>query len=354
LTKLQPEAREFLAGLTTANPRVFLTSMLVAIVLLACIEVVLSRGWLWHLDAGWLISTPYDDWTHAMWAVNQLTEDSEAIPIFLVGGSGSREAVINNESVDQELAAKSSEHYRFLNLGTRNQSFFETIVLIEKLPDTKHGLIIFGLTPHFFTDGVDSATSAVRGTRFPFYSHALVQALKAMNLLEYDVIPINVLRYRALLANYLNKRVAGGNLFDRLNYRYHLYEGRPPLGATGLEKNFQLIESEMAAYPANAALNFRTLELAIRLAQQKNYRVLLLDLPRNPVVEERLYGDFLDSYHKNLESLVASTRATYLDLHNELALPQTYFYDHLHQTDDARPVFQTEFVDRVLDQLEKS
>lgn len=353
MTKLQPAAREFLAGLTTAKPRAFLMSLLVAVLLLACIEVTLSRGWHWRLDSGWLISTPYDDWTHAMWAVNQLDEGSDAIPIYLVGGSGSREAVISNESVEQALAAKSSKSYRFLNLGTRNQSFFETIILIENLPDTSRGLIVFGLTPHFFTDGVDAAFTAVHGTRFPLYSYTLVQALETINLLRYDVFPINVLRYRAAVANYLNKRIAGGNLFKRLTYRFHLYEGRPPLGPTALEKNFRFIESEMVAYPTYAALNFQMLELAIRLAQEKGYEVLLVDLPRNPIGEARLYGNILESYRKNLKSLTAATQTTHLDLHSEYQFPQSYFYDHLHQVESARSIFQRKFIDLVLAELEK-
>ena len=354
MTKFKPAAGEFLSGLTTANPRVFLTSLLVATLLLACIELGLSRGWLWRLDAGWLISTPYDDWTHAMWAVNQLNENSNAIPIFLVGGSGSREAVISNESVERALTEKSSQHFRFLNLGTRNQTFFETVVLIENLPDTKKGLIVFGLTPHFFTDGVEAAYTAVRGTRFPLYSHTLVQALESMGLLHLDVLPINVLRYRAMFSNYLNKRIAGRNFFKRLTYRYHLYEGRSPLRSAALEKNFRFIESEMEAYPTHAVLNFQMLELAIRLAKAKGYEVFLFDLPRNPVGEERLYGDILESYRKNLKTLTAATQSTHFDLHSQFRFPQSYFYDHLHQTDEARVIFQEKFLELVLSQLERS
>ena len=352
MTKIKPAAREFLAGLTTTNPRIFLTSLLVGVMLLAMIEAGLSKGWLWRLDAGWLLSTPYDDWTHAMWAVNQLDESSDTTPIYLVGGSGSREAVISNESVEEALTAGKPGHYRFLNLGTRNQTFFETVILIENLPDTKSGLIVFAITPHFFTDGVGDAHAAVYGTRFPLYSYTLVGALDAMGLLNRDALPINVLRYRAIFSNYLNKRIAGGTLFKYLPYRYHLYEGHPPMQAAKLNEKFNFIASAMADYPRYAALNFHMLEIAVKLAQEKGYKVLLIDLPRNPAGEERLYARILDSYRENLKILADSTRTEHIDLHSRYQFPQAYFYDHLHQIHEARVIFQDRFIDLIFEQLE--
>ena len=352
MTKLKEAAGEFLAGLTSTNPKAFLSALLVGIALLAALEVVLARGWIWRLDPGWLLSTPYDDWTHALWAVNQLDGESDATAIYLVGGSGSREAVVSNESVEKALTAAGKEHYRFLNLGTRNQSFFESIILIDNLPDASSGLIIFALTPHFFTDDIDDARVAVQGVRFPLYSAALVKALNSVGLMVSGSRALNVVRYRAKLANYLSQRIAGHNLFERLPYKNHLYEGRPPLQGAALEKHLSLIETEMKDYDRLAPLNFAMLEIAVNLAQSKGYRALLVDLPRNPAAEERLYGRVLDSYRRNMDIVVQSTGARHVDLHDQCRFPASYFYDHLHQTDDARVVFQDRFVDLILSQLE--
>jgi hypothetical protein len=334
LTTFKSPASEFLAGLTSANPRAFLASLFLGALLLALIEICLSRGLLWRLDPDWLLSTPYDDWTHAMWAVNQLDEDSGVTPIYLLGGSGSREAVISNESVEGALAAIRPGDYRFLNLGTRNQTFFETIILIENLPDTKSGLIIFGLT------------------RFPLYSHTLVESLDALGLLHRDALPINILRHRAMFANYLNKRVAGKNLFKPLPYRNHLYEGRPPMSDAELGKVFNEIAANMTEYADYSVLNFQFLEIGVRLAQKKGYKVLLVGLPRNPVGEKFLYGRILDSYEKNLKILSDTTEAEYVNLHEQYSFPRPYFYDHLHQIDEARIIFQKRFVDLISKQLE--
>lgn len=352
MTAFKSAASEFLAGFTSANPRAFLASLLLGALLLASIEVSLSKGLLWRLDPGWLLSTPYDDWTHAMWAVNQLHDNSDATPIYLLGGSGSREAVISNESVEEALVARRPGSYRFLNLGTRNQTFFETIILIENLPDTRSGLIIFGLTPHFFTDDVDDAHEAVYGTRFPLYSRTLAESLDAMGLLHRDALPINVLRYRAVFANYLNKRIAGKNLFELLDYRNHLYEGRPPMSNRELGNIFNEIAANMTSYPDYSVLNFQFLEVGVRLAQKKGYKVLLVDLPRNPVGEQFLYGRILGSYQENLKILSDATGAEYFNLHDQYNFPRSYFYDHLHQVDSARVIFQERFVDLISSQLE--
>ena len=352
MTKSKSAANEFLAGVTTRSPRVFLTSLLVGVIFLVLIEAGLSKGILWRLDPGWLLSNHLDDWTHAMWAVNQLDENDGNTPIYLVGGSGSREAVISNESVEEAIAEKLPGRYRFLNLGTRNQTFFETVILIENLPDTNSGLIIFGLTPHFFTDGVGDAHEAVYGTRFPLYSQTLVNALDSMGLLRHRALPLNILRYRAILANYLNQRIASRTLFEKIPYRNHLYAGLPPMQNAELAKKFKNIAASMVDYADNAILNFEMLEVAIRLAQKKGYKVLLIDLPRNPVGEDFLYGGILGSYRKNLKTLTSLTETEHIDLHTEYRFPRAYFYDHLHQVDKARIIFQKRLVDLISKQLE--
>lgn len=343
--------REFLAGLRSTNPRVFLASLLVAAAVLACLELALAKGSLWRLDSEWLISTPYDDWTHAAWAVNQLDEASDATPIYLIGGSGSREAVVSNESVERALASKRPGNYRFLNLGTRNQTFFESVLLIDNLPDTSSGLIVFGITPHFFTDGIDDAHLAVFGTRFPLHSDTLVEALKVMGVLEREPLALNLLRYRAMIANYINQRIAGGNLFERLPYRNHLYEGHPPLRGAQLFNKFRQIAASMSDFSKFAPLNSYILEVAVRLAQAKGYKVLLVELPRNPIGETPLYGNLLDPYRKSLQVLAEATGAEHLDLHADYAFPPSYFYDHLHQIDEARRIFQERFVNLLVEQL---
>jgi hypothetical protein len=173
-----------------------------------------------------------------------------------------------------------------------------------------------------------------------------------MGLLSRAPLPMNVLRYRAMFSNYLNQRIAGRNLFQLLPYRNHLYAGLPPLRNGELVDKFKKIAASMADYAENAALNFEVLEIAIRLAQKKGYKVLLVDLPRNPVGEEFLYGRILDSYRKNLKVLSETTGTEHIDLHKQYRFPRSYFYDHLHQTDEARAIFQKRFVDLIAKQLE--
>jgi len=112
LTKLDPAARECLAGLTTTNSRFFLTSLLVGVVLLAVTKIGLPKGWFWRLDAGWLLSTPFDDWTHTIWVVNQLHKSSDTTAIYRVGGSDSRQAVISNESMTTHVQQQTEHGFR--------------------------------------------------------------------------------------------------------------------------------------------------------------------------------------------------------------------------------------------------
>ena len=90
------------------------------------------------------------------------------------------------------------------------------------------------------------------------------------------------------------------------------------------------------------------------MAKKKGYRVLVVDLPRNPIAEQILYEPYLESYRAQMQILSESTGAVHVDLHGEYDFPPTHFYDHIHLLDHARPEFQERLVDLMFRYLETS
>lgn len=342
---------EFSEGFKRTTAGVMLAGVLVALLLLGALEVSLSRGWLWRLDVGWLLSDPTDDWARAVWSVKRAERSGRGDYVFIIGGSGAREALVSDESVQAMLAAEGRPLFQFVNLGTRNQSLYESLVLVENLPPARHGLVVMALTPSLFRDGLTEAHDAVYGTRIPLYSHALVRMLESADLLPTPALPINVIRFRPKLGHYIKGRLAHRTLFRSLTYQHHFLLGTRPLRRVHLLPLLRKLSVQMRSFPANAAFNFAVLERSVRLAQHKGYRVLLVDLPRNPLSERVLYEPYLSSYRQRVHELSETTGASYRDLHLLYQFPPQYYYDHLHLLDWARTKFQDRFVGLLAEQL---
>lgn len=329
-----------------------LSGLLLAVVFLTLIELAFASGALWRIKLGWLLSGPLDDWTYALWNIKQF-DPTRPISrhVFLVGGSSAREALTSNESVSAALSESAAQPHVFVNLGTRNQTLAESVVLIDNLPPADSGLIVFGLHPIFFRDDVGDALDAWRGVHYPMDSPTLSAALEATLGELPDRLSLNVYRYRAWVANYLSNRLRGGNFLRSLDYVNHIYTGhRPPALAPRLAQ----VGGKMTGYPQNFELNATLLEAAITLSREKGYRVLLVSLPRNPVGDRTVLEPYLAHYYHALQGLAQRERVDFIDMHGRLQLDRTAFFDHVHLLSDSRDHFQRHFVDLLLHHLDPS
>lgn len=338
-----------LAGLRSSSPPVLISGLLLAVVFLALIELAFASGALWRIKLGWLLSGPLDDWTYALWNIKQF-DPAQPISrhVFLVGGSSAREALTSNESVSAALSENAAQPHVFINLGTRNQTLAESVVLVDNLPPSDSGLIVFGLHPIFFRDDLGDALGAWRGVHYPMDSAALDDVLEGV-LGELPRGPsLDIYRYRAWIANYLSARLRGRNLLRSLDYVNHIYIGhRPPALAPRLAQ----VGGKMTGYPQNFGLNAKLLEAAITASRKKGYRVLLVSLPRNPVGDRTVLEPYLAHYYQALRGLAQRERVEFIDMHGRLQLERTAFFDHVHLLSDSRDHFQRYFVDLLLHHL---
>ena len=236
-----------------------------------------------------------------------------------------------------------------MNLGTRRQSFAETIVLIDNLPRAESSLIIFGIQPTQLRYDRREALDAYKGVRYPLHSAALGQILEDQRGSPPFVIRLNVVRFRAWFANFIKTRVADGSAFRPLRYVNHLYSGQPPLGRTQLDSYLARINAEMKAYPNEANSNFEMLKAAIKLAEEKGYRVLITALPRNPLADDLVFAPYLSDYHERLRRL--GEEVDVVDFSASFEIPAEVFFDHVHLVDGARLAFQAMFTDVVANHL---
>ena len=295
---------KFLNGLLDRSPRCLLLGLLGGFIGLAVVEVGFSSGMVWRLSPQWLLANQVDDWTLAVWQIKQLRQrESVDHHVLLFGGSSAREALENNQSVSSVLAVKTDTPFRFVNFGTRRQSFAETVVLIDNLPSARSSLIVFGIQPTQLRYDRSEGLDAYKGTRYPLHSTALGRILEDRQVDLPYLVRLNVFRFRDWFGNFLKQRITSGNLFRPLRYVNHLYRGRSPLRKPQLRSYLTRIDAEMRAYPAEADFNLAMLKAAIKLANDKGYQVLVTALPRNPLADEILFEPYLEDYHERLRPL---------------------------------------------------
>ena len=326
--------------------------ILAAAVMLACFEYLLVSGRIWSLEVGWLLSGPVDDWSNALWQLKRADNDeSSSRSVFLFGGSSAREAITSDELASQELTARVHTDVQFVNLGTRNQTLSESVVLLENLPDAEVGAVVFAMQPMFLADGLADVLDAYEGTRYPLDSSVIETILLSHN----EVLPSRsvwqTVRYRARVANHLRARARQGFRFTRLDYVKHLYAELGPLPLSALRIKLANVASLMQNYHANRDLNLDVLRAAIRLAHAKGYNVVVAGLPRNPFADQALLHRFLPDYLTRIRQLAAEEGATFVDFHAQLALPPSAFFDHVHVIDSTRPLLEQRLFDVVAGQL---
>jgi hypothetical protein len=341
-------AQAFVDGLTSPRLSHLAISVALAATILGALEYVLERGALWRVPVGWVLSTPYDDWSHAAWYAGRLGTRSDDTPLtVLIGGSAAREAVVSNDVMAQALARHTGAPMRFVNLGTRNQTLAEALVLTEQLPAVRRGVVLYSVHPMFLRDGPEDWAEAASGVRFPFRSPALGAILR-------DIAPDlelasrwHLVRLRPQLGNWLRQRVGRGAATEPLRYRDHLYEGRGPMSDAELLRLLGWVKQRLPSYAQHRDHNLRMLGEAVSLARSKGYRVGIVDLPRNPEADRLVLAPVLDDYREAIAALARREQVPYLDLHGAMDFERRDFYDHIHFLAPTRARFQPRFVNDI-------
>ena len=354
-------AGRFLDGLFSTTPATLAAGVCLGIVLLIGFELAVSSGRVWQISKGYLLSDPYDDWTNVLWQVNRFdADDTENDVVFFFGGSSSREAVTSDDDVSNALSTLGKD-LRFHNFGTRNQSIAESVILLDNLPRTENGLVIFGLQPTLFRYPHAEIVESYRGLRFPLPSPTLKQFLDERPEPWKPGSTLNLVRYRALVSNYIRLRLQNSShygyatsagLLSEVQYINHLYTGAGPMRPDKLERLLRKVSKRMETYGLAANLNFELLQLGIRLARDKGYRVMLVEMPRNPVSDDTAFAPYTAHFLESVGTLSVFEGVPFVELGASLGLQQSDFVDHVHLVDRARPHFQKALVRTIVETLE--
>ena len=227
--------------------------------------------------------------------------------VYLLGGSGARESIVSNADWSAELSRRAGFAVRAVDLGATNQSFVADRRYVCNMDDGPK-VVVIGVGFGRFTSPPPTSIRCDKKL-----SPSLQEALDGELEIEH--------RYSE----------------DRIK---------------SVAKKEQLLQIWLAErYPlfrANYAANRDELEKLLQECRRRGFAAALLELP----LDLEVIGDRFDTpreqYQKDCRKLAARYQIPWITFVDELALPDTSFYDLMHLVEPGRVRWQTRLTEEVV------
>jgi len=219
---------------------------------------------------------------------------SPATTVYLLDGSGAREAIVSNTDWAAEIEGLGGPTVQARDLGVRNQTFLQDAMLVDALPKGK-ALALIGLSVGRFTG---DPAEGVEG----YDPNAVLASTAKIRHLYTASHVLSDRRKRALLEHWLRE--------------------------------------DAPVFEQTRAANAAALERLIEECRARGLRPVLLELP----LDLEIIGSSLDrqraAYRADARRLAARYDIPYLDFIDELRLPSGNFFDLVHLVEPGRRAYQ--------------
>lgn len=325
--------QSFLLSLVRVSGKRFLVSLLVSCCLLGSLDLALRHGLIARIPEKYLMRSRFDTSAHAAHAAARARNlPVDVTPVYALGGSGMREALMTAEEFDEIIKASTGGgRYRsFVLAGHFNTPARDlaTLDLIAARP----GIIVYGVSFTRFSFGPRRYDMQLSGTAGFGRNGVLLQYME-----EHHPQTVRVNALQALLTAHTHLVPAtrlfaekARDHFAPLVYQQHRYGARAPDAA---------FERQLARWkkirlqdhiPRYFNINMELLALFIRRALDQGHQVLVVE---QPLDREHLAGrldETLAYYRPRLEQLAIESGARYADFEKELGISTESFGDLQH------------------------
>jgi len=226
--------------------------------------------------------------------------------VYLLGGSGARECIVSNADWSAELSELAGTDVRAVDLGVTNESYTADRRYVCNMDDGPK-VVVIGVGQGRYTSPPPPNVECDKKLSSP-----LQQALDG----ELEV------QHR-----YSEKRIQA-------------VERKEQLLATWLADRYPLFRKNYAA-------NRDELEALLKECRKRGFAAVLLELPLNL----EIVGDKLDAprerYTEDCRKLAAKYQVPWVSFVDELAIPNTSFYDLVHLVEPGRIPWQMRLSEEV-------
>jgi len=346
--------RPFLRGLRATTPIVLVAAIALAALLLAALQWFVGSGAFTAIPESAMLRIPNDDYVHSSYLLADLAKHPPQGPVvYIFGGSGAIEMMRDEADLGRRVSRAAGEPVRVVRLATHNQSPAQTLAMIDSLPPGR-GLVAIGVSTNRFTTTPGEDASLLGDGTLVVRDGALRRFLAPYT----DVgrrLPGGLAGVLGFAVSYVRQRASLATPWlTPLTYRQHYIDSsyRPPM-AKRVAGARQELDREQPLYDRWALYDFAALAAAVKLAQQKGYRVALFEQPLAPEASGPGWNAFRARYQSDVAAHAAALDVPYIaSVQTDAGLRASDFGDLFHLNPKGRAKWAWPFAEALVRALQ--
>jgi hypothetical protein len=338
----------FIRGFRHGSPLVLVVALALVVFSLAGLELMVRAGAITAVPEGRWVRYLNDDSGHLAYLMARLRESPpKGTTVYLLGGSATMECFLSEESLSADVSKVASQDIRVISLAGHEQTFADSLALVDNLPKGT-ALLVIGLAPMRFTYSPQDDSGLLNGDPFLLSSPEVRAVLKDEHVaaaVPFDSVLPGIIRYA--LGYVEERRRIRKPLFADIGYNTH-YTVNDPLRSRSYKLSMASrdLAHDAALYAKYADYNFTMLEELVRVAGEHGFDVAFFDQPLNGHVLGSSWGGVVPSYRQRAHALAARLGVPYLSVAQRVKLQDRDFLDVYHLVVRGRlkwqPVFSKE------------
>jgi len=335
----------FLRGLLCRSPFVLVAALgFVALALLG-LQTLFTSGAFAVVRESVLLRQNRDDFFHDSYLVGRLKLHHPAhLPIYVIGGSAARESLVSEPAFAAVVRRATGVPVDAYVLCNYNQDFGESLAIVDNLPPGG-GVVVIAVNNNRFHFSPAEVAHQVSGSPLLLSSPTL-RAFVADNPASGaararlpGILP-GVMGYLVQVADAKFKElVKTGHI--GVAYKPHWVTASKMWSTARKRAGVQdWISSRGKAFFTNYAYNARLLDVLVTRAQQRGFKVVLIEETENTAIVGHSFDRFKRVYKPIVRRIATEHDVPYLDLQAKLRLPNADFWDYIHPVEPARIVWQ--------------
>lgn len=345
----EPRRVRFARGWRNHHPLVLVAALIPVTLILIPLSRVVANGDYVTIPEERLLRQGGDDAVHISYTVSALKRQRpRQLPVYLVGGSATRESIVSERAVAREIRQKLGIFVEAHSLAGNSQSFADDLAIIENLPAGK-AVIVIGV-------GVERFARSSDGLRATSLDRDLLLVNSGVGGTSSDAsgdeaVPLQllpgILRYGA---TYVAQHYAD---LLRLQWPWvpfveHRYQPQYAWSVAKKRSTLAAWVSESGEVGGAFDQAFRStsaeLEQEVAAARQKGFTVLLVEQPLDLQIAGRHLSRVRAKYERFCSELAEKYDATYVDFLSQTGLDDGDFHDLSHLVASGWMKYQPQLV----------
>jgi hypothetical protein len=337
----------FLRGLGSRTPLVLMVAVALVFPALLGIQAAFSSGAYTVVPERALLRTARDDFLHNSYTVGRLKRHPpDRLPIYVIGGSAARESLISDGSFAEAVRGASGVPVRAYVLSNYDQTFGQSLAIIDNLPPGR-GIVVLAVNNNRFHFSPDRISRQLRGLPLLLESPSLrdfVDRDPSSRRLRSARLPGTLPGILDYALGYLGSHATALARARSLAPAYKTHWITQRKAWTLAQKKAGVERWVNGARGRNFyryyAYNARLLDLVVARAQQRGFKVVLLEETEDTAVVGDSFDGFKAVYKPIVQRIADKYGVPYRDLQEHLSLPDSAFWDFIHPVEPARVIWQ--------------